>query len=721
MNTVLNVLWYFPYFGFLMAIPMALGGLLMCITVVGLPLGLGMLQIAKFLLLPFSRQLVDSKELNELTGREGNKVWEIFSLIVRILYFPIGLFAAAVYIIAGLVDFITIIGIPNGLVMFRLIPSVFNPVGKKCVPAAVADHMQMRRDQNTVNRYLGNTSEPQQQQPNSAPVSEVSSYSDEELDKILNSPELYNPALVQECVTEKEIRQNASALMPRAREMSIAERRDVIANPARFSPALVHCCRTVERERNEQLRAEYQAREEAARQRRREEMERRLQATKEFLLKWKYYIIGGVALLIAVIYTCHVTSDSYRMNQAVKAWMNGDAEKTYKYASKITNPKSEYFPGALILSDMTAQAQGEEAVAKTQERMDKALANTSDGLKPYHAYAVWKAAGYICDTAYVTDETKAAYNRVIELMTPFADTNGCARFTLAQAYFFSGQYQKAYDLFLEVENLGQFDDTYGGLDLDVTAAGYIGVLNMFNLIDDPCDTEDAWEWIGRGPSEGSMFAMFKGDYNMLNSNYKTAKDFYERAALASLPNKVLKEMASMRYNIATELNDHSLYHAYSYNNSNGRGNYYGSTRNVGWSRGADGWGIFKNNYKNFTNINGGEFKFTDNEVINSINTLVIYEHNKEDNWLSCTYKDGKFNTAITNDGEFTWTYYSPETDSSTYMFNPLWFQAPGSFMNISFDFDYIYLSHKSPQTYLVMNVHGEGPKSFSFLLSPVKL
>ena len=153
MKTLGNILWHFPFFGFLWALVYALMGAFFCITVVGLPIGLGLLQFSKFLLNPFSKAMVSSSEVHKLKGTEQNPVWKIFSLIVRILYFPFGLFAAlgAVFMIAA--QFISIIGIPCGLVWAKSFGTIFNPVGKTCVPAIVGQEIKNRKDQETLNKY----------------------------------------------------------------------------------------------------------------------------------------------------------------------------------------------------------------------------------------------------------------------------------------------------------------------------------------------------------------------------------------------------------------------------------------------------------------------------------------------------------------------------------------------------------------------------------------
>jgi uncharacterized membrane protein YccF (DUF307 family) len=119
--------------------------------VIGAPVGLGLIQLSKFLLAPFTSVMVDKKDLKA----EQNKLWLTFSLIVRIVYFPFGLFLAFVTIlqIAGL--FITIVGIPIALVLAKSLSTYFNPVNKACVPKAVGDELQSRKAKAQVEKHLG--------------------------------------------------------------------------------------------------------------------------------------------------------------------------------------------------------------------------------------------------------------------------------------------------------------------------------------------------------------------------------------------------------------------------------------------------------------------------------------------------------------------------------------------------------------------------------------
>jgi len=140
-----------PFFGFLSALGTFLIGGLLVITVIGAPLGLGLIQLSKFLLTPFSSAMISKKDLKA----DQNKLWQTFGIIVRILYFPFGLFLAVVTVfqIAGL--FITIIGIPVALVLAKSLGTYFNPVNKTCVPKAVADEVASRKAKEHVDKHLG--------------------------------------------------------------------------------------------------------------------------------------------------------------------------------------------------------------------------------------------------------------------------------------------------------------------------------------------------------------------------------------------------------------------------------------------------------------------------------------------------------------------------------------------------------------------------------------
>lgn len=151
MKTLGNILWHFPFFGFVLAILVSLFGFLLTITVVAAPIGLGLIELGKFLFWPFGNSMVNKNELNV----EQNKAWKAYSTIVMVLYFPFGLLFTiiAIFQVVGL--FITIIGIPAALVVAKCLGTYLNPVNKKCVPSAVTDELEKRKAQQYVTQHLG--------------------------------------------------------------------------------------------------------------------------------------------------------------------------------------------------------------------------------------------------------------------------------------------------------------------------------------------------------------------------------------------------------------------------------------------------------------------------------------------------------------------------------------------------------------------------------------
>ena len=151
MKTLGNILWHFPFFGFVSAILMYFFGLLLTITVVAAPIGLGYMELGKFLFWPFGNSMVSKSELNV----EQNTAWKTYGTIVRILFIPFGLFFLLIGVFQVVGMFVTIIGIPVALVVAKSLGTYWNPINKKCVPSAVTDELERRKAQGYVDKYLG--------------------------------------------------------------------------------------------------------------------------------------------------------------------------------------------------------------------------------------------------------------------------------------------------------------------------------------------------------------------------------------------------------------------------------------------------------------------------------------------------------------------------------------------------------------------------------------
>ena len=106
-----------PIFGgFISAILLLFAGLIWCVTIVGIPVGLQLCKLAKFTLWPFGKSVV----ANNVPG------FKIFLNVVWAVLF--GWEYALCELIIGIIYCITIIGIPFGKQYFKIAKFVFLPL-----------------------------------------------------------------------------------------------------------------------------------------------------------------------------------------------------------------------------------------------------------------------------------------------------------------------------------------------------------------------------------------------------------------------------------------------------------------------------------------------------------------------------------------------------------------------------------------------------------------
>ena len=130
LRTIANILWHIPFLGFLNALGAFLLGLLLTVLVVTSPIGLGLLSYAKFLMFPFSTEMVPASE----AGISRNPLWAAYSTILMILYLPFGLFFFVFGIMQCICLALTIVGLPLAYIIAKSLTTYLNPVGKVCVP-----------------------------------------------------------------------------------------------------------------------------------------------------------------------------------------------------------------------------------------------------------------------------------------------------------------------------------------------------------------------------------------------------------------------------------------------------------------------------------------------------------------------------------------------------------------------------------------------------------
>lgn len=123
MKTVLNIIWLI-FAGWELFLGYIIAGVIACIFIVTIPVGVASFRIAFFVLWPFGREVV--KKPGAGAG----------SAIMNFLWFIIaGWWLTLGHIITGVIMCLTIIGIPLGIASFRLIPITCFPYGKEVVTA----------------------------------------------------------------------------------------------------------------------------------------------------------------------------------------------------------------------------------------------------------------------------------------------------------------------------------------------------------------------------------------------------------------------------------------------------------------------------------------------------------------------------------------------------------------------------------------------------------
>lgn len=129
MRTLLNILWLLCG-GALNALHWYLVGVLMAVSVVGLPWARACFMLGNFTLWPFGRQMVDRRLLNDkpdlgtgCLGTVGNILWLIFA----------GWHLALAHLTLALGCAVTIIGIPFAIQHFKLALASLMPIGQSVV------------------------------------------------------------------------------------------------------------------------------------------------------------------------------------------------------------------------------------------------------------------------------------------------------------------------------------------------------------------------------------------------------------------------------------------------------------------------------------------------------------------------------------------------------------------------------------------------------------
>ncbi len=119
MSTLGNVVWL-VFGGLIAALGYIIGGLLLCITVVGIPFGLQSMKIGVATLTPFGKEVVEVKQAN-------SALRILFNLLWLVLF---GWEIALAHLLSALILTVTIVGIPFAKQHVKLIPLSLFPFGR---------------------------------------------------------------------------------------------------------------------------------------------------------------------------------------------------------------------------------------------------------------------------------------------------------------------------------------------------------------------------------------------------------------------------------------------------------------------------------------------------------------------------------------------------------------------------------------------------------------
>ena len=115
MRLIGNICWLLLG-GLAIALAWILVGILLCLTVVGIPLGVQAFKMARLTLTPFGRQVTYGGGMGSWLA---NLLWIILG----------GWWLAPAYLAAGLITMLTVVGIPFGIQAFKMARLALMPFG----------------------------------------------------------------------------------------------------------------------------------------------------------------------------------------------------------------------------------------------------------------------------------------------------------------------------------------------------------------------------------------------------------------------------------------------------------------------------------------------------------------------------------------------------------------------------------------------------------------
>ena len=109
-----------------MALGYFLGGLILCLTIIGIPFGIQIIKLSSLALWPFGREVRYKEQTEGCLNTGMNVLWFLVG----------GIWLALDHAILGFLFCITIVGIPFGKQHFKLAAIALTPFGREIVESS---------------------------------------------------------------------------------------------------------------------------------------------------------------------------------------------------------------------------------------------------------------------------------------------------------------------------------------------------------------------------------------------------------------------------------------------------------------------------------------------------------------------------------------------------------------------------------------------------------
>jgi uncharacterized membrane protein YccF (DUF307 family) len=143
-----NLIW-FVFGGEVLALIWLLFAGIFYVTIVGIPIGRACIEFAKLSAFPFGKEIIRE---GELVGWANLSIANrTVAIVLNVVWLIIGIPMCIIYYVAGILSFVTIIGIPVGIVYVRMGRFIITPFGarvvskKQAYASAVANEMEKRK------------------------------------------------------------------------------------------------------------------------------------------------------------------------------------------------------------------------------------------------------------------------------------------------------------------------------------------------------------------------------------------------------------------------------------------------------------------------------------------------------------------------------------------------------------------------------------------------